>query len=80
MGDIWGDALYIKQNTYNVSNTCQIQDLNLIYEKYFGYSSNRFFVEIGAYDGETFSKKRDHRHHPQTLITEPKLYILFYFY
>ena len=55
MGDIWGDALYIKQNTYNVSNTCQIQDLNLIYEKYFGYSSNRFFVEIGAYDGETFS-------------------------
>jgi len=55
VGDIWGDALYIKKNIYNISNTCQIQNLSSIYEKYFGYPSNGFFVEIGAYDGETFS-------------------------
>ncbi len=52
-GEIWGDALYIKD--YNVSSSCQISNLNQIYRKYFGYPSNGVFVEIGAYDGESFS-------------------------
>lgn len=30
MGQIWGDALYIKKNSYKVSETCQIQNLNSI--------------------------------------------------
>jgi FkbM family methyltransferase len=40
---------------YNVSETCQIEDLNWIYQKYFGYPSKGFFVEVGAYDGEFVS-------------------------
>lgn len=40
---------------YNISETCQIIDLNQIYQKYFGYPSKGTFVEVGAYDGETFS-------------------------
>ena len=53
---IWGDALYVKEkNCYKISNTCQIEDLNSIYQKYFGYPSQGFFIEVGAYDGESFS-------------------------
>lgn len=37
---------------YNVSKTCQVNDLNSIYMKYFGYPSKGYFVEVGAYDGE----------------------------
>lgn len=40
---------------YNVSRTCQVQDLNSIYMKYFGYPSSGYFVEVGAFDGESFS-------------------------
>lgn len=40
---------------YNVSATCQIPDLSKIYEKYFGYPSSGYFVEVGAYDGEFVS-------------------------
>jgi FkbM family methyltransferase len=40
---------------YNVSKTCQITDLNSIYVDYFGYPSKGFFVEVGAFDGESFS-------------------------
>lgn len=40
---------------YNVSKTCQIQNLSQIYEKYFGYPSTGYFVEVGAYDGEFVS-------------------------
>lgn len=40
---------------YNVSENCQIKDLNKIYQKYFGYPSKGFFVEVGAYDGEFVS-------------------------
>ena len=40
---------------YNVSKTCQVNDLNSIYMKYFGYPSKGFFVEVGAFDGESFS-------------------------
>jgi FkbM family methyltransferase len=37
---------------YNISTTCQIESLNEIYQKYFGYPSKGYFVEVGAYDGE----------------------------
>jgi FkbM family methyltransferase len=40
---------------YNVSKTCQISNLNSIYIEYFGYPSKGFFVEVGAFDGESFS-------------------------
>jgi len=40
---------------YKVSSSCQISDINSIYTKYFGYPSNGFFIEIGAFDGESFS-------------------------
>lgn len=40
---------------YNVSKTCQINDLNSIYIKYFGYPSKGYFVDVGAYNGEGFS-------------------------
>ena len=40
---------------YNVPKTCQIDCLNEIYEKYFGYPSKGYFVEVGAYDGEFVS-------------------------
>jgi FkbM family methyltransferase len=40
---------------YNISQTCQISNLNEIYLKYFGYNSSGFFIEVGAYDGETVS-------------------------
>ena len=40
---------------YNISKTCQIKNLNEIYLNYFGYPSNGYFVEVGAYDGESFS-------------------------
>jgi FkbM family methyltransferase len=40
---------------YKVSNSCQIPNLSSIYEKYFGYPFTGTFVEVGAYDGESFS-------------------------
>lgn len=40
---------------YNVSESCQIKNLNDIYVKFFGYPSKGFFVEVGAYDGEFVS-------------------------
>jgi len=41
--------------TYKVSNSCQIDNINMFYEKYFGDKTDGSFVEIGAYDGYTFS-------------------------
>ena len=41
--------------TYNISQSCQIKDLDSIFLKYFGYPSKGFFVEVGAFDGESFS-------------------------
>jgi FkbM family methyltransferase len=38
--------------TYNISNTCQIENLSNIYEHVFGFPYEGFFVEVGAYDGE----------------------------
>jgi FkbM family methyltransferase len=40
---------------YNPHQTCQIKNLDQIYEKVFGHINNGTFVEVGAYDGETFS-------------------------
>ena len=40
---------------YKLSKDCQIKDLDKIYEKYFGYPSKGYFVEVGAYDGEFVS-------------------------
>ncbi len=40
---------------YNVSPTCQIKDLDKIYYKYFGEISKGFFVEVGAFYGESVS-------------------------
>lgn len=40
---------------YNVSTSCQIIGLNEIYKKYFDESKQNIFIEIGAYDGESFS-------------------------
>jgi FkbM family methyltransferase len=40
---------------YKVTKDCQIKNLDKIYEKYFGYPSKGYFVEVGAYDGEFVS-------------------------
>jgi FkbM family methyltransferase len=42
---------------YLISDSCQIDHeyLNELYLKIFGYINNGFFVEIGAYDGISFS-------------------------
>jgi len=40
---------------YEISSSCQIDNLNEIYIKYFGYPSKGTFVEVGAYDGEFVS-------------------------
>lgn len=42
--------------SYKLSNTCQIENLNKIYEELFGVNkTDGYFVEVGAYDGESFS-------------------------
>lgn len=35
--------------------SCQISNLSNLYEKFLGYKTDGFFVEIGAFDGTTFS-------------------------
>jgi FkbM family methyltransferase len=40
---------------YPITKTCQIPQLHLIYEQYFGRRKNGTFVEIGAFDGEYVS-------------------------
>lgn len=40
---------------YKVAFDCQVKNLSLIYEKYFGYPSNGIFVEVGAFDGQMVS-------------------------
>lgn len=41
--------------TYKLSASCQIPDLDKIYYKYFGEITTGFFVEVGAFDGESVS-------------------------
>jgi FkbM family methyltransferase len=40
---------------YYIHPTCQIQGLNEIYKSVFGYKEDGFFVDVGAYDGITYS-------------------------
>lgn len=40
---------------YKISDSCQIPNLNDVYEKYFGQRNIGMFVEVGAYDGYGFS-------------------------
>lgn len=40
---------------YNVGSDCQISALNYIYNKYFSNIKSGFFVEVGAYDGMSWS-------------------------
>lgn len=44
---------------YNITNPsmnpCQIVDLDKIYEEYFGYITNGTFVEVGGFDGISWS-------------------------
>jgi FkbM family methyltransferase len=42
-------------HTYQVSASCQIKNLGKIYHEIFGYPSKGLFVEVGAYDGESYS-------------------------
>jgi FkbM family methyltransferase len=41
--------------SYKLSPTCQIKDLDKIYYKYFGEISTGYFIEVGAFDGESVS-------------------------
>lgn len=40
---------------YKLPSDCQVDNLNQIYQEYFGYPSKGYFVEVGAYDGEVLS-------------------------
>lgn len=40
---------------YKIPPNCQVDNLNELYVEYFGYPSDGYFVEVGAYDGELFS-------------------------
>ena len=41
----------MENQSYNIPVTCQVKDLNNIYLKYFGYKTDGFFVDVGAFDG-----------------------------
>jgi FkbM family methyltransferase len=43
------------QPFYRVSKTCQIRGMGYLYEKFFGNRKNGVFVEVGAFDGESYS-------------------------
>lgn len=40
---------------YKIPESCQVKELNNIYLKCFGYKSDGVFVDVGAYDGITYS-------------------------
>ena len=42
-------------SNFNVSNDCQINDLQIIYDRYFKNIVKVTFVEVGAYDGRSWS-------------------------
>ena len=42
-------------NKYKVGNDCQINGLDFIYETYFKNKDDGTFVEVGAYDGKSWS-------------------------
>lgn len=43
------------QDFYRPPQSCQISNLGFLYELAFGKRANGYFVEVGAFDGETFS-------------------------
>lgn len=43
------------QDFYEPPRSCQIPNLGFLYELEFGRIADGYFVEVGAYDGETFS-------------------------
>lgn len=60
LGKIWvflWDRRYLsekKRSFYELSDTCQIPRLAVLYEMYFGLKTNGCFVEVGAYSNEIF--------------------------
>lgn len=40
---------------YQLSRTCQIRGLAYLYEKFHGHKKDGVFVEVGAFDGESYS-------------------------
>jgi FkbM family methyltransferase len=40
---------------YQPPKSCQVRDLGSLYEQFFGAREDGFFVEVGAYDGDSFS-------------------------
>ena len=40
---------------YQISNSCQIPELSTLYELFLGKRSEGLFIEVGAYDGISFS-------------------------
>jgi len=42
-------------NFYPVSDSCQLQGIDLIFERHFGRKAKGSFVEVGAHDGYSFS-------------------------
>jgi hypothetical protein len=47
--------LIINTNEFLTPNTCQISDLESFYENLFGRKTDGIFVEVGAFDGITWS-------------------------
>lgn len=48
-------VFYTDSNFYGLPKDCQVRDLSLIYELFFGRRKNGCFVEVGAYDGDYVS-------------------------
>lgn len=42
-------------SNYNIKNKCQVKNLNNIYIDTFGYKNNGHYVEVGAFDGFSWS-------------------------
>lgn len=42
-------------SSYEIHETCQIENLGSIYEKVFGVQRRKRFVEVGAFDGKVYS-------------------------
>ncbi len=49
------NIIFPVRNNYVIPVSCQVKSLDKIYKKYFGFPSKGFFIEVGAYDGESFS-------------------------
>ena len=40
---------------YQLGDSCQIEDLDVIYERYIGLKVDGFFVDVGAFDCDNWS-------------------------